>query len=35
VAELVTTGTSQTFDLCPLRPSRFAEGDLIVEMAVL
>jgi sarcosine oxidase subunit beta len=35
VAELVTTGTCQTFDLHPLRPSRFAEGDLIVETAVL
>lgn len=30
-----TTGTSQTFDLRPLRPSRFAEGDLVVETAVL
>jgi sarcosine oxidase subunit beta len=35
VAELVTTGACQTFDLHPLRPSRFAEGDLVVETAVL
>lgn len=35
VAELVTGGTCVTFDLYPLRPSRFAEGDLVVETAVL
>jgi sarcosine oxidase, subunit beta len=35
VAELVTEGSCRTFDLRPLRPSRFAEGDLIVETAVL
>jgi sarcosine oxidase subunit beta len=35
VAELVATGACQTFDLHPLRPSRFAEGDLVVETAVL
>jgi sarcosine oxidase subunit beta len=35
VAELVATGTCHTFDLHPLRPSRFAEGDLVVETAVL
>jgi sarcosine oxidase subunit beta len=35
VAELVTTGTCDTFDLHPLRPTRFAEGDLVVETAVL
>jgi sarcosine oxidase, subunit beta len=35
VAELVTTGACDTFDLHPLRPARFAEGDLIVETAVL
>ncbi|HWC42037.1 MAG TPA: FAD-dependent oxidoreductase [Actinomycetota bacterium] len=35
VAELVSTGSCATFDLHPLRPSRFAEGDLIVETAVL
>lgn len=34
-AELVTLGRCQTFDLHPLRPSRFEEGDLIVETAVL
>jgi sarcosine oxidase subunit beta len=35
VAELVTRGSSSTFDLHPLRPSRFREGDLMVESAVL
>jgi sarcosine oxidase, subunit beta len=35
VAELVTAGSCRTFDLHPLRPSRFAEGDLVVETAVL
>src|ERR687898_277597 len=35
VAELVTLGGCRTFDLHPLRPARFAEGDLIVETAVL
>jgi sarcosine oxidase subunit beta len=35
VAELVSTGSCATFDLHPLRPSRFAEGDLVVETAVL
>ncbi len=35
VAELITLGRCETFDLDPLRPSRFAEGDLIVERAVL
>lgn len=35
VAELVAGGTCHTFDLHPLRPSRFAEGDLVVETAVL
>jgi glycine/D-amino acid oxidase-like deaminating enzyme len=35
VAELVTGGACVTFDLHPLRPSRFAEGDLVVETAVL
>jgi sarcosine oxidase subunit beta len=34
-AELVTEGACSTFDLHPLRPSRFREGDLIVESAVL
>ena len=28
-------GRCDTFDLRPLRPSRFAEGDLVVETAVL
>jgi sarcosine oxidase, subunit beta len=35
IAELITLGRCETFDLHPLRPSRFAEGDLIVETAVL
>jgi FAD-dependent oxidoreductase domain-containing protein 1 len=35
VAELVTLGTCRSFDLHPLRPERFAEGDLVVETAVL
>jgi sarcosine oxidase, subunit beta len=35
VAELVALGRCATFDLHPLRPSRFAEGDLVVETAVL
>ena len=35
VAELVTLGGCRTFDLHPLRPTRFAEGDLVVETAVL
>lgn len=35
VAELVTTGACSTFDLHPLRPARFREGDLMVESAVL
>jgi sarcosine oxidase subunit beta len=35
VAEIVALGWSETFDLRPLRPSRFAEGDLVVETAIL
>jgi sarcosine oxidase subunit beta len=35
VAELVTLGGCRTFDLHPLRPARFAEGDLVMETAVL
>jgi sarcosine oxidase, subunit beta len=35
VAELIAGGRCDSFDLHPLRPSRFAEGDLIVETAVL
>lgn len=35
VAELVTEGRSRTFDLVPLRLSRFAERDVTVETAVL
>ena len=35
IAELVTIGHCETFDLRPLRLSRFAEGDLVVETAVL
>jgi sarcosine oxidase subunit beta len=34
VAELVTEGTCATFDLAMLRPTRFADGDMIVETAV-
>lgn len=34
VAELVTQGRCTSFDLHPLRPTRFAEGDLMVESAV-
>lgn len=35
IAELIARGRCETFDLHPLRPSRFEEGDLIVETAVL
>lgn len=35
VAELITDASSMTFDLRPLRPERFREGDLVVESAVL
>jgi sarcosine oxidase subunit beta len=35
IAELVARGRSETFDLRPLRPSRFVEGDLVVESTVL
>jgi sarcosine oxidase subunit beta len=35
VAELLALGRCETFDLHPLRPSRFAEGDLVIETAVL
>ena len=35
IAELVLRGRCDTFDLRPLRPSRFAEGDLVVETSVL
>ena len=35
IAELVTHGRCRIFDLHPLRLSRFAEGDLVVETAVL
>ncbi len=35
VAELITEGVCSTFDLHPLRPARFVEGDLVVETAVL
>ncbi len=34
IAELVTKPESQTFDLHPLRASRFEEGDLVREIAV-
>jgi sarcosine oxidase, subunit beta len=35
VSELLEHGVCQSFDLHALRPSRFAEGDLTVEAAVL
>jgi sarcosine oxidase subunit beta len=35
VTELVTTGASMTFDLHPLRLSRFADAGAVVETAVL
>jgi sarcosine oxidase subunit beta len=35
IRELVTRGRGDTFDLRPLRPSRFVEGDLVAESAVL
>ena len=35
IRELVTGGRSETFDLHPLRPARFIEGDLVIESAVL
>lgn len=35
VAELISRGHCETFDISPLRPARFAEGGLIVEGAVL
>jgi sarcosine oxidase subunit beta len=34
-AELITAGRCDSFDLRPLRPSRFDEGDLVDESAVL
>ncbi len=34
-AELIATGRSTTLDIHPLRLARFAEGDLILETAVL
>jgi sarcosine oxidase subunit beta len=35
IAELVTRGRCDTFDLRPLRLERFAEGDLTLELATL
>jgi sarcosine oxidase subunit beta len=35
IAEIITTGKCTTFDLHALRVERFAEGDLVVETAVL
>lgn len=35
VAELILHGECKTFDLHPLRPSRFPEGDLVVEAVVI
>lgn len=35
IAELVTRGRCESFDLRPLRLERFAEGDLTLELAVL
>lgn len=34
IAETIAHGSSTTFDIGRLRPSRFAEGDLVVEQAV-
>jgi sarcosine oxidase, subunit beta len=34
VAELIVEGRCTTFDLGPLRPSRFADGDPVTEVAV-
>jgi glycine/D-amino acid oxidase-like deaminating enzyme len=34
VAELIVRGHCDAFDLHPLRPTRFAEGDLVREAAV-
>lgn len=33
VAELIVEGRCKTFNLDPLRPTRFAEGDLLVEIS--
>ena len=33
VAELIVDGGCTTFDLAPLRPTKFAEGDLLVEIS--
>ena len=35
IAELIRLGRCKTFDLHPFRPSRFDEGDLVVETVVL
>jgi sarcosine oxidase, subunit beta len=35
VAELIASGRCDSFDLHPLRPTRFEEGDLVRETAVL
>jgi sarcosine oxidase subunit beta len=35
IAEIVTLGEARTVDVKPLRLARFAEGDLVVETAVL
>ena len=35
VSELLVDGRCTTFDIRPLRPSRFAEDDLVIETAVL
>ncbi len=34
IAELITLGRCESFDLRPLRPSRFAEGELVREGAI-
>jgi sarcosine oxidase subunit beta len=34
VAEVIVNGQCETFDLRPLRPSRFDEGDLVTEGAI-
>jgi sarcosine oxidase subunit beta len=35
IADLITAGRSDAFDLLALRPSRFGEGELVTETAVL
>lgn len=35
IAETIALGACRFMDIAPLRPQRFAEGDSIVETAVL